>query len=101
MQRSSEDKVSLILDVVSWVGLGFMLVFFWGLKSFSFQWEPGDEAIYLYMSWAALDHGAIPYKDYFFAHPPFQTHLKKPPNSNSRRHVPMQICNTYKEFLWF
>jgi hypothetical protein len=72
MQRSSEDKVSLILDVGSWVGLGLMLVFFWGLKSFSFQWEPGDEAIYLYMSWAALDHGAIPYKDYFFAHPPFQ-----------------------------
>ncbi|NBX76787.1 MAG: hypothetical protein EBQ92_09550, partial [Proteobacteria bacterium] len=71
-ERSYPDKVSTILDVFSWLCLCLMLVFFWGLKSFSFKWEAGDEAIYLYMSWAAFDHGAIPYKDYFFAHPPFQ-----------------------------
>jgi len=70
--KSASDRVNLILDIFSWGLLGLMLIFLWGLKSFSFQWEPGDEAIYLYMSWAALDHGAIPYRDYFFAHPPFQ-----------------------------
>lgn len=48
------------------------LLFVWGLKSFSFRWETGDEAIYTYLSWAALDHGSLPYKDYFFAHPPLQ-----------------------------
>lgn len=48
------------------------LIYVWGLKSFSFRWQTGDEAIYTYLSWATLDHGALPYKDYFFAHPPFQ-----------------------------
>lgn len=69
---STQKKTSIVFDVLSWMSLVLMLIFLWGLKSFSFRWETGDEAIYLYMSWAALDHGAIPYRDYFFAHPPFQ-----------------------------
>ncbi|MFM8269540.1 MAG: ArnT family glycosyltransferase [Pseudomonadota bacterium] len=59
-------------DTLSWFCFILILIFIWGLKSFSFRWETGDEAIYLYMSWAALDHGALPYRDYFFAHPPLQ-----------------------------
>ena len=30
----------------------------------------GDENIYYYMAWSIADHGALPYRDFFFAHPP-------------------------------
>jgi hypothetical protein len=52
------------------VGFGLLAMFFLVLKSYSLHWEVGDENIYLYMAWATLDHGALPYRDYFFAHPP-------------------------------
>jgi len=58
------------LDALAWLGLGLVVLFYLVMKSFSFHWEVGDENIYLYMAWATLDHGAIPYRDYFFAHPP-------------------------------
>ncbi|HOX45228.1 MAG TPA: hypothetical protein PK668_16655 [Myxococcota bacterium] len=58
------------LDALAWLGLGLVLLAFLIVKSFSFHWEVGDENIYLYMAWATVDHGAIPYRDYFFAHPP-------------------------------
>ena len=66
------NKQAQVAEILSWSALLLINVYFWGLKSFSFSWESGDEAIYAYMSWAALDHGAIPYKDYFFSHPIFQ-----------------------------
>ena len=40
------------------------------LKAYSFHFETGDENVYLYMAWATARHGAWPYRDYFFAHPP-------------------------------
>ncbi|MFH1134219.1 MAG: hypothetical protein V1735_07075 [Nanoarchaeota archaeon] len=33
--------------------------------------EPGDEWNYFYMA-RQLSHGSLPYRDFFFAHPPFQ-----------------------------
>lgn len=69
---SGADRRALVADVLSWTALFLINLYFLGLKSFSFHWESGDEAIYAYMSWAALDHGAIPYRDYFFSHPLFQ-----------------------------
>jgi len=59
-------------NILAWGVFSVFLIYIWGLKSFSFHWETGDEAIYVYLSWAFLDHGALPYKDYFFAHPPLQ-----------------------------
>jgi len=58
------------LQVVSWSLFGLLVLFFLMLKSFSFHWQVGDENIYFYMAWAGVDHGALPYADYFFAHPP-------------------------------
>lgn len=55
-----------------WALFCFGLLYFWGLKSFSFHWAPSDESIYTYAAWAFLDHDALPYRDYFFAHPPLK-----------------------------
>jgi hypothetical protein len=57
-------------NVVAWGGLGLVVLFFLVLKSYSFHWQIGDENVYFYMAWATADHGALPYGDYFFAHPP-------------------------------
>lgn len=57
-------------DVTAWSLFGLVVLFFLVLKSFSFHWETGDENVYFYMAWATADHGALPYRDYFFAHPP-------------------------------
>ncbi len=57
-------------DVLTWGLLAGLALFFLVLKSFSLHWQVGDENIYFYMAWATLDHGALPYHDYFFAHPP-------------------------------
>jgi 4-amino-4-deoxy-L-arabinose transferase-like glycosyltransferase len=57
-------------DVTAWSLFGLVVLFFLVLKSFSFHWQTGDENVYFYMAWAAGNHGALPYGDYFFAHPP-------------------------------
>jgi len=57
-------------DAAAWSLFGLVVLFFLILKSFSFHWETGDENVYFYMAWATADHGALPYGDYFFAHPP-------------------------------
>lgn len=36
--------------------------------------QPGDENVYYYMG-RLVSEGKIPYKDFFFAHPPFQVYL--------------------------
>jgi hypothetical protein len=58
------------LELAAWAALGLVCAFFLTLKAYSLRWEVGDENIYLYMAWAFGDHGAWPYRDYFFAHPP-------------------------------
>jgi hypothetical protein len=57
-------------DISAWSLFGLVVLFFLVLKSFSFHWQTGDENVYFYMAWATADHGALPYADYFFAHPP-------------------------------
>jgi len=57
-------------DVAAWGLFGLVVLGFLVLKSFSFHWQTGDENVYFYMAWATVDHGALPYGDYFFAHPP-------------------------------
>ena len=44
------------------------------LKIFSLHYRFGDENVYFYMSNAVL-HGALPYKDFFLADPPFFIYL--------------------------
>jgi hypothetical protein len=57
-------------DAVAWGCFALTVLWFLVLKSFGFHWQVGDENIYFYMAWAFGDHGALPYRDYFFAHPP-------------------------------
>ncbi len=57
-------------DAATWVGFAFVALGFLALKSFAFHWQVGDENVYFYMAWATAEHGALPYGDYFFAHPP-------------------------------
>ncbi len=57
-------------DVVAWGLFGVVVLVFMVLKSYSLHWQTGDENVYFYMAWATADHGALPYGDYFFAHPP-------------------------------
>ncbi|MBN2496596.1 MAG: hypothetical protein JXR96_18550 [Deltaproteobacteria bacterium] len=57
-------------EIAAWAAFGLACAFFLILKSFSLHWEVGDENVYFYMAWATAEHGALPYADYFFAHPP-------------------------------
>ena len=57
-------------DIWAWTGFALVAMFFLVMKSYSFHWQIGDENIYMYMAWATAEHGALPYRDYFFAHPP-------------------------------
>jgi hypothetical protein len=55
---------------VTWALVAIVALLFLALKAFSLHWELGDENIYFYMAWTTAHHGALPYRDYFFAHPP-------------------------------
>ncbi len=57
-------------DLLAWGGLLLLVAWFLALKSFCIHWQVGDENIYYYMAWSVVDHGALPYRDFFFAHPP-------------------------------
>ncbi len=57
-------------DLLAWGGLLLAVGWFLLIKSYCFHWQVSDENIYYYMAWAAVDHGALPYRDFFFAHPP-------------------------------
>ena len=48
----------------------FILITFKGLKTI----QPGDENVYYYMG-KLVSEGKIPYKDFFFAHPPLHIYL--------------------------
>lgn len=56
-------------EVLSWAVFAMLVTLFLILKSYSFHWQAGDESVYLYMAWAVIDHSALPYADFFFAHP--------------------------------
>ncbi len=45
------------------------------LKTYALRPTLTDEGIYFYMANAYWDHGALPYRDYFFAHPPLSLFL--------------------------
>jgi len=49
-----------------------ILLVYLGFKAFSFRPLHGDEYIYFYMSKMIAQGEALPYRDFFFAHPPFQ-----------------------------
>ena len=69
-EENSQTATSKWPDVTAWVLFGLVVLYFLVLKSFSIHWQTGDENVYFYMAWATADHGALPYGDYFFAHPP-------------------------------
>ncbi len=49
--------------------LGLLAAFFLVLKAFAVPPHPSDEGIYFYGA-ARIAGGAVPYRDFFFAHPP-------------------------------
>jgi hypothetical protein len=57
-------------EISVWSAFSLIVLFYLILKSYSFHWQTGDENIYFYMAWVTQDHFALPYADYFFAHPP-------------------------------
>lgn len=57
-------------DILLWLWCGLVMLFFLILKSFSLHWGIGDGNIYLSMAWAIGHYGVLPYRDFFFAHPP-------------------------------
>lgn len=57
-------------DLLAWGGFLLLVAWFLALKSYCIHWQVGDENIYYYMAWSVVDHGALPYRDFFFAHPP-------------------------------
>ncbi|RME26171.1 MAG: hypothetical protein D6806_06640 [Deltaproteobacteria bacterium] len=65
-----EKHLKFVRASVGWIWFAAVALFFLCLKAYSLHWQVGDENIYLYMAWAFRDHGALPYRDYFFAHPP-------------------------------
>jgi len=68
-QRRVTTRVTEGLVVVLCVGLWLLL------KSFSWRWSVTDENIYFYAA-QMIAQGEIPYRDFFFAHPPL--HLAVP-----------------------
>lgn len=59
-------KRGLIIELISL----FFLIFFWFLlKVFCIHYSTTDENIYFYMA-KRFSEGLIPYRDFFFAHPP-------------------------------
>ena len=68
--ETSTTPAGNLATAATWTAVGLVALFYLCLKSFSCHWQVGDENIYLYMAWAFQDHGALPYRDYFFAHPP-------------------------------
>lgn len=50
--------------------LAALIALFVVLRCYRFHLGANDEAIYFYMSMRSVVVGAVPYRDYFFAHPP-------------------------------
>jgi hypothetical protein len=56
------------------VVLGIIVVLWLLLKSFTWRWSTTDENIYFYDA-VLMAQGQLPYKDFFFAHPPLHAVL--------------------------
>jgi hypothetical protein len=62
-------------QALEWVPLLLAMGFYVMMKFFALRPSSSDENIYFYMAWAIIDHGAVPYRDFFLAHPPLQLYL--------------------------
>jgi len=58
--------------LLGWVLCGLVVLIYFGFKLFSYRPIYGDEHIYYYMAKVMAQGKALPYRDFFFAHPPFQ-----------------------------
>lgn len=58
-----------------WSAVALVVLFYAAFKTYAMWLRPGDEHIYFAMA-RAVAEGAIPYRDFFFAHPP--VHLLVP-----------------------
>lgn len=65
MLKNKQSYLLLLIFILS-----FILIAFKGLKTP----QPGDENVYYYMG-KLVSEGKIPYKDFFFAHPPLHIYL--------------------------
>jgi len=52
----------------------FILLFYVILEKGGLQPQPGDENVYFYMG-KAISDGGVPYKDFFYAHPPLHIYI--------------------------
>src|SRR5580698_626510 len=52
------------------LGLVALVTFYVALKSYQLNLSDSDENIYFYMALRTAFGGLLPYRDYFFAHPP-------------------------------
>ena len=66
-----------LAELVPWALAALFLLLFVVLKSYGLQPNVGDENIYFYDA-AATARGALPYRDYSFAHPPLNVLLLAP-----------------------
>ncbi len=55
--------------VVEVVAIAGVVGLWLALKSFTWRWSTSDENIYFYDAWLVAQ-GKLPYRDFFFAHPP-------------------------------
>ena len=56
--------------MIRWGPLVFVLGCLGVLKAFGLHHAPGDEGIYFYLARRMAEDGLLPYRDFFFAHPP-------------------------------
>lgn len=54
----------------TWWPLALILGVWAILKAYGLHLTPGDEGIYFYMAGRMAEAGLVPYRDFFFAHPP-------------------------------
>jgi len=71
-QVTSQSPRRWPMWVVSWIPCGLVVLVYVGFKAFSYRPIYGDEHIYFYMAKIMAQGKAMPYRDFFFAHPPFQ-----------------------------
>ena len=69
---ASGDRRCWPMLLVGWVLCGLIVLIFFGFKLFSYRPLFGDEHIYYYMAKIMIQGKAMPYRDFFFAHPPVQ-----------------------------
>jgi len=62
---------TVLTDAQSKIALAFVLALFAAIQCSAMQFSVSDENVYFYMG-KLLAHGALPYRDFRFAHPPLR-----------------------------